>query len=317
MEIIREFEKLSKNDADLAGGKGASLGEMTQAGIPVPPGFVVLSSAFEKFLEETDLNVEIESVLDSVNHNQIHTIEHASEKIQSLILNAKMPKDIEEEIQKFFKKLDSEYVAVRSSATAEDGADHAWAGQLESYLNTTEESLLEKVKKCWASLFTARAIFYRFEKQLHKQKISVAVVVQKMIESEVSGIAFSVHPITQDRNQLIIEAGYGLGEAIVSGSITPDSYVVEKEPRKIIDKNISEQKRAIFRSENNNNWIMISKEKRGMQKLADNDIMALSEIVINIEKHYGFACDIEWAFEGNKFYIVQSRPITTLKNKNN
>ena len=152
-----------------------------------------------------------------------------------------MPKDIGTAIQKEYKKLDAEYVAVRSSATAEDSASAAWAGQLDSFLNTTEKDLLKNIQKCWASLFTPRAIFYRYEKGLHKQKISVAVVVQKMVESEVSGIAFSVHPVTEDRNQLIIEAGFGLGEAIVSGQITPDSYVVEKEPRRIIDKNVSEQ----------------------------------------------------------------------------
>lgn len=228
MPLILNFSKLNKSDVALAGGKGASLGEMTQVGIPVPPGFVILSTAFEKFLEETDLNVEIDSILDSVNHKEIHTVEYASKKIKALILNSEIPEDISKEIQKFFKTLKTPYVAVRSSATAEDSASAAWAGQLESYLNTTEENLLENVKKCWASLFTPRAIFYRFEKDLHKQKISVAVVVQKMVESEKSGIAFSVHPVTQDNNQLIIEAGFGLGEAIVSGQITPDSYVVEK-----------------------------------------------------------------------------------------
>lgn len=312
MEIIRNFEKISKDDALLAGGKGASLGEMTQAGISVPPGFVILSTAFEKFLEETDLNVEIDSILHSVNHKEIHTIENASEKIKALILNAEMPKNITEEIQKFFKQLGAKYVAVKSSATAEDSASAAWAGQLESYLNTTEENLLENVKKCWASLFTPRAIFYRFEKDLHKQKISVAVVVQKMIESEASGVAFSVHPVTQDRNQLIIEAGFGLGEAVVSGQITPDSYVVEKEPRRIIDKNISEQKKAIVKAGKDNNWVTLDKEKRDIQKLSDKKILELSELVIKIENHYSFPCDIEWAFEKNKFYIVQSRPITTL-----
>ena len=316
MELLRDFKKITKSDVSLAGGKGASLGEMTQAGIPVPPGFVILSISFEKFLEETDLNVEIEAILDSVNHKEIHTIENASEKIKALILQAEIPKDIQAEIQKFFKILSSKYVAVRSSATAEDSASAAWAGQLESYLNTTEETLLESVKKCWASLFTPRAIFYRFEKELHKQKISVAVVVQKMVESEVSGIAFSIHPVTENRNQLIIEAGLGLGEAIVSGQITPDSYVVEKEPRRIIDKNIEVQKRGLYRSgENGNEWCEISKERGEKQVLSDEEILKLSNIVLSIENHYNFPCDIEWAFEKGKFYIVQSRPITTLTAK--
>ncbi len=293
MELLRDLSKLDKNDANIAGGKGASLGEMTKAGISVPGGFAILSNAFEKFLEETDLNVEIDSILDSVNYKEIHTIEKASKKIQALILGAQMPQDITTEIQKFLKTLDSKYVAVRSSATAEDSASAAWAGQLESYLNTTEKTLLENVKKCWASLFTPRAIFYRFEKDLHKQKISVAVVVQKMVKSEKSGIAFSVHPVTQDRNQLIIEAGLGLGEAVVSGRITPDSYVVEKQPRRIIDKNIQTQKSV----------------------LSDKEILELSELVLKIENHFGFPCDIEWAFERDVIYIVQSRPITTLSSR--
>ena len=162
MELIKDFKNLSKNDTSIAGGKGASLGEMTQADIPVPGGFVILSNTFEKFLEQTDLNVEIDSILDSVNHKEIHTIEGASEKISALILRAEIPQNIEQEIKKFFKNLNSKYVAVLSSATAEDSVSAAWAGQLESYLNTTEENLLENVKKCWASLFTPRAIFYRF-----------------------------------------------------------------------------------------------------------------------------------------------------------
>ena len=308
MEFIRNFNKLGKHDAAIAGGKGASLGEMTQAGIPVPPGFVILSGAFEQFIEETDLNVEIDAILHSVDHKRINTVDDASEKIKALILGAQMPEDIAKEIQKFFKNLNSKYVAVRSSATAEDSASAAWAGQLDSFLNTTKEDLLEKVKLCWASLFTPRAIFYRFEKELHKQKISVAVVVQKMVESEVSGIAFSVHPVTQDRNQLIIEAGFGLGESIVSGQITPDSYVVEKEPRKIIDKNIATQTKGIYRE----GWKEIKETEGSKQALSDKQILELSEMILNIENHYGFPVDIEWALEGGKFYIVQSRPITTL-----
>ena len=314
MNFIKHFNQISKSDAAIAGGKGASLGEMTQIGIPVPPGFVVLSAAFEKFLKETDLNVGIDSILHSVNHKEMRTIENASEKIKDLILKAEIPKGIKDEIKKEFKNLKSKFVAVRSSATAEDSSSAAWAGQLDSFLNTTEKTLLANVQKCWASLFTPRAIFYRFEKGLHNSKISVAVVIQKMVESEVSGIAFSVHPVTQDRNQLIIEAGYGLGEAIVSGQITPDSYVVEKNPRRIIDKNISVQERGIYRKpkDGGNEWQNIPEEKGEQQKLIDEQILELSELIIKIENHYGFPVDIEWAKENNRFYITQSRPITTL-----
>jgi phosphoenolpyruvate synthase/pyruvate phosphate dikinase len=315
MELIRPFLQLNKDHADLAGGKGASLGEMTQAGIPVPPGFVVLSDSFEHFIKETDLIQEIESILSKVNHKEIHTVESASERIKDLILSRDMPVDIRRDIEKTFNDLNAEYVAVRSSATAEDGAEHAWAGQLESYLNTTKKDLLDKVKHCWASLFTPRAIFYRFEKGLHTIKISIAVVVQKMIDSEVSGIAFSVHPVTEDRSQLIIEAGFGLGEAIVSGSITPDSYVVEKESRRIIDINIATQERALVKKpEGGNVWIDIPEPKASSQVLTEEQILELSKIILKIENHYGFPCDIEWAYEAGKFYVVQSRPITTLNN---
>lgn len=313
MKLTLNFTELGKNDAMIAGGKGASLGEMTQAGIPVPSGFVILSTTFDEFIKEADLVQEIDAVIDGVNHKDINSVEVASEKIQALIKNAKMPERIASEIKTKFKDLDTEFVAVRSSATAEDGADNAWAGQLDSFLNTKEANLLEKVQHCWASLFTPRAIFYRFEKGLHTTKISVAVVVQKMVNSEVSGIAFSVHPVTEDRNQMIIEAGFGLGEAIVSGSITPDSYVVEKEPRRIIDINVSTQPRALYRVETGGNeWIGVPEPKASSQVLTKKQILKFADLIMKIENHYGFPCDIEWAFEKGKFYIVQSRPITTL-----
>mgnify|MGYP001593045061 FL=1 len=315
MELIKDFKNINKNDAALAGGKGASLGEMTQAGIPVPPGFVILSTTFDQFIKDADLVQEIEAILEKVDHKEIHTVENASEKIQGLIKNAVMPESIAIEIKKQFKKLDTEFVAVRSSATAEDGAENAWAGQLDSFLNTKEEDLLIKVQSCWASLFTSRAIFYRFEKGLHTTQISVAVVVQKMVNSEISGIVFSVHPVTEDRNQIIIEAGFGLGEAIVSGSITPDSYVVEKEPRKIIDINIATQTRGLYRVQNGGNeWLEIKEPRASSQVLSEGQILEFSNIILGIETHYGFPCDIEWAYENKRFYIVQSRPITTLKN---
>ncbi|MFH0853706.1 MAG: PEP/pyruvate-binding domain-containing protein [bacterium] len=313
MELVREFGKIGKKDVSLAGGKGASLGEMTQTGIPIPPGFVVLSHAFERFLEETDLNVEIAAALDSVDHQEMHTIDVASEIIQALINQAKMPKDISEVIFKSFIKLKVKYVAVRSSATAEDSAKAAWAGQLDTYLNVTKFQVVKNVQRCWASLFTPRAIFYRFEKKLHRKSISVAVVVQKMVQSEISGTAFSVHPVTLDRNQLIIEAGFGLGEAVVSGQITPDSYVVDKRGFKILDKNVVEQERTLVRDKTSGNiWKDLSKVKGARQTLSDKQIIELSKMLVKIEKHYRFPVDIEWAIEKNKLYVTQSRPITTL-----
>jgi pyruvate, water dikinase len=312
MEFILNISDLNKETILIAGGKGASLGEMINSNNPVPGGFVILTNAFERFLEETDINVLIDAILDKVNVNAIHTIEEASEEIQGVINNSIMPKDIETLITKQFYELKSKYVAVRSSATSEDSTGAAWAGQLDSFLNTTKENLLINVKNCWASLFTPRAIAYRFEKKLHTHKISVAVVVQKMIQSEKSGIAFSVHPITQDPNQLIIEAGYGLGEAIVSGSVTPDSYVVDKETLTIIDINVNEQKKELVKKGNQNVWQELG-DKGKQQVLNEKEIKDLSKLIIKIENHYGFPCDIEFAQKQENFYILQSRPITTLK----
>lgn len=316
MPFTKPFQEIGKKDVALAGGKGASLGEMTQAGIPVPPGFVILSTAFEQFIEEADLKADIDAALHAVNTEEKHTVENAAEEIKALILSAKMPKDIATEIKQAFRKMNAAYVAVRSSATAEDSSLAAWAGQLESYLNTTEKDLLEKVQHCWASLFTPRAIFYRFEKNLHTQKISVAVAVQKMVESEVSGIAFSVHPVTQDRNQIIIEAGFGLGESIVQGQITPDSYVVEKKGWLLLDKHVHTQEKAIVKGNDGENaWITLPEAKGSKQKLSDKEILELAKLVVKIEQHYGFPVDIEFAKEKGKWYILQSRPITTLERK--
>jgi len=306
------FNELSKNDISIAGGKGASLGEMTQSGVSVPPGFVVLAKAFDRFLEETDLDVEVESILKEAKQNDINSTEKASGKIRDLIKDAEFPGDIAIETQKKFADLKSPFVAVRSSATAEDSAVASWAGELESYLNVSEKNLLESIKKCWASLFTPRAIFYRFEKGLHDQKVSVAVVVQKMIQSEISGITFTVHPVTKDKDQMVIEAGFGLGESIVGGMVTPDTYVINKKNKTILDKNISEQRMMIIRSLKGTKETVVPKERQNKQKLGDQQILTLTETCQSIEKHYKKPQDIEWALEKGKFYVVQSRPITTL-----
>jgi pyruvate,water dikinase len=353
---IKTFFELNKSSTHIAGGKGASLGEMTQTGIPVPLGFVILAKAFDCFLEETDLNIEIEAQLKKVNYKDINSVNQVSMIIRDLIHDARMPKDLQEEILKAheslansnvtlrFSKGDMGFnamvrdtstklsmtlphhniktrmpflVAVRSSATAEDSSAASWAGELESYLNTTKDNLLGNVKKCWSSLFTERAIFYRNEQGMRQSKVSVAVVVQKMVQSEISGICFTVHPVTKDKNQMIIEAGWGLGEAIVSGQITPDSYVLSKKDWRMIDINIAKQEKMIVRKIKSkkiagNQWLGVPKNQQEKQKLTGEEIVRLAKICAQIEKHYKFPCDIEWAYEGKKFYIVQSRPITTL-----
>lgn len=311
--LIKPFKQITKESVFEAGGKGASLGEMTGAKIPVPPGFVILAAAFDRFLVETDLTQELEAQLKKVNYKDINSVDRYSNVIRDLIAKAKMPEDLAKDIVADFKKLKAKFVAVRSSATAEDSSSASWAGELETYLNTTEKTLLLNVQKCWSSLFTPRAIFYRHEKKLLKAKVSVAVVVQVMVDSEISGIAFTVHPVTKDKNQMIIEAGYGLGEAIVSGSVTPDSYVLDKRGFSLIDINVATQEKQIIKGANGGTkWVSITKSAQAKQKLDGRQIVALAQICVGIEKHYKFPCDIEWAYKSGKFYITQSRPITTL-----
>lgn len=312
MEYVKSLSELSKTNAPIAGGKGASLGEMTRAGLPVPPGFVVLASAFDAFIQNAHLEQEITQVLEQLSASDTVAIEQASKHIQGLILEAVVPSDVKTDIMTQYEVLHSPLVAVRSSATAEDSATSAWAGQLESYLNTDASSLLDCVQNCWASLFSPRAISYRIEKGMLRERVSVAVVVQAMIQSEVSGIAFSVHPVTQNINELIIEAGFGLGEAVVSGAVTPDSYVVDKILLGLKSVAYAPQQRQLVFNGSENTWQTVPEALIHMQKLDTAHILELSKLIIAIEKHYGFPCDVEWAFVDNAFFITQSRPITTL-----
>jgi phosphohistidine swiveling domain-containing protein len=292
MQFTRILSAISKKDVAIAGGKGASLGELMKAGQNVPDGFVILAGAFDYFLDLTELNAEIEAALGEINPGDVHSVDSASEKIRVLIERETIPEEMEREIVLEFKKMKAKKVAVRSSATSEDSSMAAWAGQLESFLNTTEKDLLKNVKKCWSSLFTPRAIYYRFEKKLQKAPVSVAVVIQKMVPADAAGIAFSVHPVTQDENQMIIESVPGLGESIVSGEKTPDSFVVEKDSLKILDKTTRKETRK--------------------GALTDEEALWLAEKIMDIEKHYKFPVDVEWARADGRFYIVQARPITTL-----
>ncbi|MFH1790337.1 MAG: PEP/pyruvate-binding domain-containing protein [bacterium] len=317
MQITKPFSQITKNDVSTYGGKGASLGELTNANISVPPGFVILAGVFDQFIMQTNLKEEIKARLNEVNIEDVNSIDKASNVLRDAIHDTSIPDEIIKSIKQAFLELDSEYVAVRSSATVEDGQVASWAGELETYLNTTEENLIDNVKKCWSSLFTPRAIFYRHEKNLIDHDVLVAVVVQKMIQSDVSGITFTVHPVTEDKDQMIIEAGFGLGEAIVSGQITPDNYIVDKTDMSIIDININAQNKKLIKTDTHSNkWIDLPDDEAKKQKLTGKQIIEVARVCKRIEEHYGFPCDIEWAVEKGNIYITQSRPITTLSDVN-
>ncbi len=315
--LVESLKNLDKTNVDIAGGKGASLGEMIKSGFFVPDGFVVLTSAFEKFLNDNNLNERINTMFLNIDGNNATEIEKVSNDIKKLIVDSKISKDIETEVMRKFDSLISEsdidnfYVAVRSSATVEDGVDNAWAGQLDSFLNISRDDLLEAIKKGWMSLFTPRAIFYRFEKKINKKDVSVAVVVQKMVNSEKSGVAFSINPISNDKDQILIEAGFGLGEAVVSGEITPDSYIVDKNNKKILNIKINKKSKALYNKKNGSTeWVTLDTQSK-KQVLNKNEILKLVDIVKDLEKHYDMPVDVEWAIEDALIYITQSRPITT------
>ena len=314
-KIILWFDEVSKRDIPLVGGKGANLGEMLKAGIPVPPGFIVSAAAYFDFVEKTALKAKLKTELKNLDVHDSKKLKRASQRIQAAILAAKMPEKTAREIKEAYLKLSGthdEPVAVRSSATAEDLPEASFAGQMRTFLNVKgARELLKAVQGCWASLFTPRAIFYREEKGFDHFKIGIAVPVQKMVESEVSGVLFTVDPLTSNPNLIAIEAAYGLGEMVVAGKVTPDQYLVDKESLKIVDKKIVRQDFQLTR------WgrKKVPLRKRSKQKLPDQKIIELAKIGKKIEDHYRFPQDIEWAFSKGKLWIVQTRPVTTIKVK--
>jgi len=306
------FRQIRKEDIPIVGGKGANLGEMYHAEIPVPNGFVVTSGAYFDFVKTTSLKQKILTELSGMDVNDSKELQAASKRIKTAIMAAEMPEKLKKEIREYYQELSGTHdrlVAVRSSATAEDLPDASFAGQQETYLNITGyENVVKNVQKCWASLFEARAIFYRSTNGYDHLKVGIAVPVQLMVQSDVSGIMFTVNPLTNNRDEVSIEAAYGLGQPVVSGEVTPDQFIIDKKTVKIKSKHLSKQTWQLTL----HGKTPISKAFQEKQKMSDAFVRKLSKIGINIEEHYGRPQDIEWGMENNKLYIVQSRPVTTL-----
>jgi pyruvate,water dikinase len=312
MKTIRFLSELKLEDFGRAGGKGARLAETKKIKLPVPDGFVVLMSAFNQFMEKNGISKRLEEVLTSVDYTDSYSLREISDDLTRRMMEGELPELLTEGIMVSFDKLQTEFVAVRGSGPIQTHEDVAWAGQLENFLNIRKENLLETLKKCWISMVTPRALAYRFEHHLQEQKPSMAVVIQKMIQSEVSGIAFSVHPVNNTSNQMLIEAAFGLGNAVVSGEVNPDSYIVEKGNFAIIDKSICMQEKELVYIEGKNEWRKLDDERKGLQKLEDRHIRQLAEMVVRIEDHFEIPVDVEWAFQNGKLFILQTRPITSL-----
>ena len=316
---VVKFEDLNKSDIGIAGGKGANLGELTQAGIPVPPGFVVTAQAYEKFMDEAGINDQVMGILEKIDINDTKALQAAAEEIKKIIIEAPIPEDLVIFIREYYNELcqrvdeDDTDVAIRSSATAEDLPEASFAGQQDTFLHVSgDDEVIEYIRKCWASLFEARAIFYREENDFEHSKVYIAVVVQKMANADKAGVMFTVNPSTGEEIALI-EGSWGLGESVVSGDVTPDNYQVDKKDNEIINVTISDKKVMYTNDENGTSVkVDVPENLRKERVLSDEELIELTEMGKRVQAHYGEPMDTEWAFEKNNLFLLQARPITTL-----
>ena len=327
-KYIKWFSEINKNDIPLVGGKGANLGELTQNNIDVPPGFCVTAGAYKDFIRLSKLSDEIAAIIHSMDIEDTTDLQIKTAKIRNLITDCSVPAEIEAEIVDAYAQfskdigLENPLVAIRSSATAEDLPDASFAGQQDTYLNIYEPvHVVEHVKKCWASLWTARATYYRQHKGFDHFEVSLSAVVQKMVNSEKAGVMFTTNPMNNNSSELMINASWGLGESVVSGSVTPDDYIIRKDSFEIIEENIADKHTMIIKNGSGIGSIelnvsdFLGADKVSSPCLSNDEIVKLTKSAIDIEKIYGSPQDIEWALDRDTkgLYILQSRPITTLK----
>ncbi|KKU92278.1 MAG: Phosphoenolpyruvate synthase [Microgenomates group bacterium GW2011_GWA1_48_10] len=327
------FENVGKEDTPVVGGKGANLGEMASFGMPVPPGFVVTAKAYRDFLEKGQLKPKMEEILKGLDVEDSEKLQQASKRVKELLITAPIPEEISREIvesyQELWRKLSSKQsrfhsllqslgmsrvrVAVRSSATSEDSKEASFAGQNETFLNIAgENEVVTAVRRCWASLFEGRSIFYRVQNHFDHFESAIAVVVQTMVQSEVSGILFSIDPVTNNHERIVVETVWGLGEFIVQGKVTPDHYEVNKGDLLIVEKKVAEQKIMLTRSLTGTvKEAKVPADKQRKIKLTDEQIRKIAELSKKLEEHYHFPQDSEFAVSAGELYLVQTRPITT------
>lgn len=321
--LVLPFSKIHKDDLPQVGGKGANLGEMYNVGLPVPNGFVVTAQAYEHVIETNQLQPKIIDIIRHTDVKNQKALEASSIKIQRLIHTADIPDNLVNQIVDSYHRLKvgdkNPVVAVRSSATAEDLPDASFAGQQESYLDIKGESnVLQAVRKAWGSLWGARAIFYRATKGYDHFKVLLAVPVQLMVQSEVSGVVFSVNPVNRNKNQIVVEAVWGLGDYMVQGVVNPDHYIVNKDTFTIHSRQVRSQTVMEVRNHPNGvKEVKVPKEKIYQRKLTDAQVIEIAKFSAKIQQHYFFPQDSEFAIENGKFFVVQTRPVTTLDNSSN
>jgi pyruvate, water dikinase len=319
-ELVRPLESLGRADVALVGGKGANLGEMLRAELPVPGGFVVTTEAYQRFLRDAELETRVAMALASAPVEDPERLRAAAEALRNLVRGAPVPDEVAEAVRDAYRALgdvsgQAVAVAVRSSATSEDNAQYSFAGMFESYLNVHgEEQLLERIRDCWASSFGARIVYYRAKQGL-PATAPIAVVVQRMVNADRSGVMFTVDPVSRDPDRLVIEAAWGLGEAIVGGLVSPDRYVVEKSTRRIVERRIGRKELLLMRDAATGDTVRIdlARDARATQAVLDDRQLAqIAALGARTEAHYGVPQDIEFAVEGDTVFLTQTRPITTL-----
>ncbi|WP_071027187.1 phosphoenolpyruvate synthase [Peptoniphilus raoultii] len=325
---IKWFKEIGKDDVGIVGGKGANLGELTSFGLPVPPGFCVTAEAYKKFIDYAKLDEVVRFLMDNLNVDNVDDLTEASKEIQKKIKEGEFYPELKEEIVSAYKEFSKEIglkdpeVAVRSSATAEDLPDASFAGQQDTYLHISgEEELLKHIRDCFASLWTSRAIYYREKQEYNHFDVALSVVVQKMVNSEKSGVMFTANPVTSNVDEIMINASYGLGEAVVSGSVSPDEYVINKKSGEIVEKNIAAKETMVIKkkkgvgTEDVKVADYLGEKAVNKECLSKKELDKLVEMGKKVEKLYGSVQDTEWGFDKDtkEFYFLQSRPITTLK----
>jgi len=315
---VKFLDHITKDDIQVVGGKGANLGEMYRAGLSVPEAFVVTTEAYKSFLQSNGSQRKIEMILEGIDVDSPKKLQNRAVKVQALIESSPIPLAVAGEISESYAKLlrgmkgGLASVAVRSSATTEDLKEASFAGQQSSFLNVRSEAeLLDAIRKCWASGFTPRAIFYRAKKGYTLSMPLTAVVVQKQIASEKSGVGFCIHPVTGDKGMIVIESSWGQGEEIVSGRVTPDMFVLEKATGTVIEKKLAEKKRMKIPSLETGGLeeFNVPRSMRLKSSVEGSELRQLWTLARRLENHYAFPQDFEWAVEGGKVFLFQTRTV--------
>lgn len=315
-QAIRPFATLGSDDVDRAGGKGANLGELARAGLPVPDGFVVTADAYAAFCDDGDVRQRLTAALQDIDVEDVRTLDAAASRARQVVLDAPVPETLREEIVAAYHALgeDPELpVAVRSSATAEDTASASFAGMNESYLNVRgADEVVEAVRRCWASLFGSRTVYYRGRRGLPQAGMDIAVVVQRQIASTRAGVMFTIDPSNGRTDRIVIEGAHGLGESVVSGSVSPDRYVIAKDTQQIVVREVHEQEEVIDSVAGGGTVARpLTAEERTGPVLSDDEVGRLGQLALRVERHYGTPQDTEWAFDADgELWILQARPVT-------